>query len=51
MRPLFPKNSKRRLPAIVKLKRAVLKIGHDGGRDGVKLAERVFKAIPELRRA
>lgn len=51
MKSLFPKKRKVRIPAMEKLKRALLRIGNDGTREGVKLAERVFKAIPELRRA
>jgi hypothetical protein len=51
MKRLFAKRPKGRLPAIVKLKRAVLRIGNDGTREGFKLAAKAFKAIPELRRA
>jgi hypothetical protein len=51
MNRLFAKRPKGRLPAIVKLKRAVLRIGSDGTREGFKLAQRVFEAARELRDA
>jgi hypothetical protein len=51
MKRLFTDRPKGRLSAVVKLKRALLRIGSDGTREGFKLAGRVFKAIPELRGA
>jgi hypothetical protein len=48
---LFPKNKEGPAPVIVKLKQAVVRIGNNGTREGLKLAERVFKAIRELRSA
>ena len=51
MRPLFAKRQKGRLPAMVKLKRALLRISSDGTRESFKLVERIFEAISELRSA
>jgi hypothetical protein len=51
MRRLFAQRPKGRVPAIVKLKRALLRISNDGTRESCKLVERVFKAIPELKGA
>jgi hypothetical protein len=48
---LFPREPKRRLPAIVKLKRFLLRVAGDDTREAIKLVERVFKAIPELKGA
>ena len=51
MRRPFAERPKGRLPAIVKLKKALLRIASDGTRESCKLVERVFKAIPELKGA